>query len=190
MTTKDKLTDEQFVLSVNRAKLFDYLHAAKDTDEAMRIAGSRIITSLLSGDAGFAEMVVMEMAGIGFSPAPAPSDGLREAAQPEFPRVRRVREVLGSGMPWICEVSHSQRSFHRTQEEAEAARAALTPPADLSAALTARLDAEWNAAIEAAAGEVDDCTSWFIGNPDLQSDIAAAIRALRRAAPTEKKDNA
>ena len=49
----------------------------------------------------------------------------------------------------------------------------LTPPAELSAALTARLDAEWNAAIEAAAG---------VAMHPLTRD---AIRALRRAAPTE-----
>ena len=47
----------------------------------------------------------------------------------------------------------------------------LTPPAELSAALTARLDAEWNAAIEAAEA--------------AYAQGFAAIRALRRAAPTE-----
>ena len=48
---------------------------------------------------------------------------------------------------------------------------ALTPPADLSAALTARLAAEWDAAIEAAEA--------------AYAQGFAAIRALRRAAPTE-----
>ena len=69
----------------------------------------------------------------------------------------------------------------------------LTPPADLSAALTARLDAEWNAAIEAAdraaidrqgrraMGDGHGNSCYDIG----VSDAASAIRALRRAAPTE-----
>ena len=69
----------------------------------------------------------------------------------------------------------------------------LTPPADLSAALTARLDAEHNAAIEAAdkaaidrqgrraMGDGHGNSCYDIG----VSDAASAIRALRRAAPTE-----
>lgn len=65
---------------------------------------------------------------------------------------------------------------NRYQEEIDEALIALTPPADLSAALTARLDAEWNAAIEAAALEAE----WRI-----MPAFAASIRALRRAAPTE-----
>lgn len=56
---------------------------------------------------------------------------------------------------------------------------ASLPPADLSAALTARLDAEWNAAIEAAA---DFACHW---HKDEQPDLRDDIRAIRRAAPTE-----
>lgn len=65
-----------------------------------------------------------------------PADNLRaendrlRAAKSEFPRVREVRDVLGSGMTWVCEVSHQRRSFHRTQAEAETTRAALSQPSD------------------------------------------------------------
>lgn len=55
--------------------------------------------------------------------------------------------------------------------------AALTPPADLSAALTARLDAEWAKGFERGVyWEFNE--PWPLGDPDR-------IRALRRAAPTE-----
>jgi hypothetical protein len=56
--------------------------------------------------------------------------------------------------------------------------AALTPPAYLSAALTARLDAEWNAAIEAA-GNLESVHGYSNAVPRHR------IRALRRAAPME-----
>lgn len=55
---------QRFALSVDQSKLFDYLRDASNTDEALRIVGSRIVTSLLSGGPGFAEAIVMELAGI------------------------------------------------------------------------------------------------------------------------------
>ena len=67
---------------------------------------------------------------------------------------------------------------NRYQEEIDEALIALTPPADLSAALTARLDAEWNAAIEAA-GNLESIHGYSNAVPRHR------IRALRRAAPTE-----
>ena len=72
----------------------------------------------------------------------------------------------------------------RTSEVIQRQIRALTPPADLSAALTARLDAEWNAAIEAATSAMDthyaDKACGMIGSHWL-----TRLRALRRAAPTE-----
>lgn len=62
---------------------------------------------------------------------------------------------------------------------------ALTPPADASAALTARLDAEWNAAIEAAAQICDDLAVGYATQKAAVSALADAardIRALRRDA--------
>ena len=89
--------------------------------------------------------------------------------------------VLGDGNHWDGDILKLPEA-HR-----------LTPPADLSAALTARLDAAWNDAIEAAdkaaidrqgrraMGDGHGNSCYDIG----VSDAAAAIRALRRAAPTE-----
>ena len=51
----------------------------------------------------------------------------------------------------------------------------LTPPADLSAALTVRLDAEWNKALS------EVCRSLNLHD----GPASDTIRALRRAAPTE-----
>lgn len=60
---------------------------------------------------------------------------------------------------------------------------ALAPPAYLSAALTARLDAAWNDAIEAAADKLTSTTAMIF----TLGDCVTVIRALRRAAPTEDR---
>ncbi len=57
----------------------------------------------------------------------------------------------------------------------------LTPPADLSAALTARLDAEWNA----AKNTIEDRINNTDYGMNYHAPLTAFIRALRRAAPTE-----
>lgn len=101
--------------------------------------------------------------------------------------------AIGCGLRFIMDKNPgktiSQPAALKVQGDAD-----ITPPADLSAALTARLDAEWNAAYLAgfmASGEGWNGEYPFSDHgkrPDNQDhwlDDRDEARALRRAAPTE-----
>ncbi|AZB54439.1 hypothetical protein EBL89_03545 [Cereibacter sphaeroides] len=60
---------EKFTLTVERTKLFDFLHSASDTDAAADLLGRRIVMSLLGGESSWREAVVLEVAGINLDPA-------------------------------------------------------------------------------------------------------------------------
>ncbi|RIA01344.1 hypothetical protein D1122_01390 [Cereibacter sphaeroides] len=60
---------EKFTLTVERAKLFDFLHSASDTDAADDVLGRRIVMGLLGGESSWREAVVLEVAGIDLEPA-------------------------------------------------------------------------------------------------------------------------